>query len=136
MYKSIIIPVDLSGDTSGSEMIEQARLVAAEGAQVHFVHVVEAVPVYLEAEIPSQLIVDSTDKSQQKLRDIATASGLQSTVHVRSGAPANEILEEARDREADLIIIKSHKPGFQDYFLGSTAARVVRHAKCSVLVMR
>ena len=39
-------------------------------------------------------------------------------------------------QQADLIIIASHKPGFQDYFLGSTAAKVVRHAPCSVLVVR
>ena len=36
----------------------------------------------------------------------------------------------------DLIIVASHRPGLQDYFLGSTAAKVVRHAKCSVLVIR
>jgi len=36
----------------------------------------------------------------------------------------------------DLIIVGSHKPGLQDYLLGSTAARVVRHAMCSVLVGR
>ena len=42
----------------------------------------------------------------------------------------------AEDDKVDLIIIASHKPGLQDYFLGSTAARVVRHASCSVLVVR
>ena len=33
-------------------------------------------------------------------------------------------------------MIASHKPGFSDYFIGSTAARIVRHAQCSVLVTR
>ena len=47
-----------------------------------------------------------------------------------------KILETAEDEGADLIIIASHQPGIQDYFLGSTAARVVRHAQCSVLVTR
>ncbi|MEZ5477989.1 MAG: universal stress protein [Thiolinea sp.] len=48
---------------------------------------------------------------------------------------ASEILEEARDREADLIIIR---PTSQASRIISSvpAARVVRHAKCSVLVMR
>lgn len=38
--------------------------------------------------------------------------------------------------KADLIIIASHTPDFSNYFIGATADRVVRHAKCSVLVDR
>ena len=37
---------------------------------------------------------------------------------------------------ADLIIVASHKPNVGDYLLGTTAARVVRHATCSVFVVR
>jgi len=33
-------------------------------------------------------------------------------------------------------MIASHKPGMSDYFIGSTAARVVRHAQVSVLIDR
>ncbi len=36
----------------------------------------------------------------------------------------------------DCIVIGSHKPGLSDYLLGSTAARVVRHAPCAVHVYR
>ena len=36
----------------------------------------------------------------------------------------------------ELIVIGSHRPEMQDYLLGPTAAKVVRHAKCSVLVVR
>ena len=46
------------------------------------------------------------------------------------------ILEVADETHADLIIVASHQPDVQDYFLGSTAAKVVRHARCSVLVLR
>ncbi|MBT8411941.1 MAG: universal stress protein, partial [Octadecabacter sp.] len=42
----------------------------------------------------------------------------------------------ATDNSIDCIIMASHQPGLEDYFLGSTAARVVRHAKCSVHVIR
>ncbi len=34
------------------------------------------------------------------------------------------------------IIVASHKPNVGDYLLGTTAARVVRHAACSVFVVR
>jgi nucleotide-binding universal stress UspA family protein len=38
--------------------------------------------------------------------------------------------------EADLIVVGSHRPAMKDYLLGTNAARVVRHAHCSVLVVR
>jgi nucleotide-binding universal stress UspA family protein len=55
---------------------------------------------------------------------------------VRAGHPGNQILDLAEETNADLIIVASHRPGLQDYFIGSTAGRVVRHANCSVLVTR
>jgi universal stress protein F len=57
-------------------------------------------------------------------------------IFVREGNPAAEILDFADDAEIDLIVMQSHDPGLADYLLGSTAARVVRHAHCSVLVFR
>ncbi|HJO73056.1 MAG TPA: universal stress protein [Rhodospirillales bacterium] len=42
----------------------------------------------------------------------------------------------AEDIECSLIVMASTQPEHQDYFLGPNAARVVRHAKCSVLVVR
>ena len=55
---------------------------------------------------------------------------------MRVGHPYKTILEMAKEKDAELIIVASHKPDLQDYFLGSTAAKVVRHATCSVLVVR
>ncbi|MBL4758209.1 MAG: universal stress protein [Rhizobiales bacterium] len=55
---------------------------------------------------------------------------------MRSGNASNAILDIAKEQNVDIILIGSHKPGLQDYLLGSTAARVVRHAECTVLVAR
>ncbi len=55
---------------------------------------------------------------------------------VRSGAAAAGILDAADEHKADLIMLASHRPDLRDYFIGSTASRVVRHAQCSVLVAR
>ena len=55
---------------------------------------------------------------------------------MRDGQPAREILDYAGEIGADLIVVASHDPGFADFFLGSVAASVVRHAHCSVLVAR
>ena len=55
---------------------------------------------------------------------------------VRHGTIYKEILDAAADLDVDLIIIGAHRPSLKDYLLGTNAARVVRHANCSVLVMR
>jgi len=74
--------------------------------------------------------------ARETLEALITAAGIKADAEVRSGNPGPTILTSADECGADLIIVGSHKPGLQDYFLGSTAARVVRHAQCSVLVMR
>ena len=55
---------------------------------------------------------------------------------VRIGGIYHEILGEAADWGADLIVIGSHRPVVIDYLLGSNAKTIVRHALCSVLVVR
>jgi len=52
------------------------------------------------------------------------------------GHSGQTILEWAEANEVDCIVIMSHQPGLQDYFLGNKAGRVVRHARCSVHVVR
>jgi universal stress protein F len=73
-----------------------------------------------------------------KLNEIAARHDLTETaeVVVREGHPSTEILQFATEIGADMIVIDSHDLGLAGYFLGSVAARVVRHAHCSVLVAR
>ena len=52
------------------------------------------------------------------------------------GRPGSTITDFAKEHGIDCIVIESHRPGLQDYFIGSNAARVVRHASCSVHVVR
>ena len=56
---------------------------------------------------------------------------------VRIGKPHREIVAEAKEAGADLIVIATHGyTGLKHAFIGSTAERVVRHASCPVLVVR
>jgi len=53
-----------------------------------------------------------------------------------TGNAGRAITDYAEKIGADCIIAGSHKPSLQDYFLGSTAARIMRYAPCSVHVLR
>lgn len=137
MYKSIIIPIDLGHPDRAKPMIELAGKVANPGASITLVNVVEDIPTYVAAELPGGVIDKAKERARESLQKIAKDNKLQNAdLEVHSGQAATNILGLADQKEADLIIVASHKPGLQDYLLGSTAGRVVRHAKCTVLVMR
>lgn len=136
MYKTILVPIDLSDAERGKPMIEIARKLGPKDGKIVLVNVVEDIPGYAAVEIPKELLVKIREDAHATLKAMAKAAGVKGDVMVRSGSPRTAILSVAEEKDADLIIIASHKPGLQDYLLGSTAARIVRHAKCSVLVVR
>ena len=61
---------------------------------------------------------------------------LREKVEVEMGVPWVSICEWARRNHADLIIVGSHGYSGLDHVIGTTAAKVVNHAPCSVLVVR
>ena len=136
MYKTILVPIDMAHVVEGKSNIDVAAEHAAEGAKIILLNVVEDIPNWAAVELPADIIDKSLESARTELKAIATASGRKMDVEVRTGHSYNTILDVAEEKNVDLIIIASHRPGLQDYFLGSTAAKVVRHAKCSVLVAR
>ena len=72
------------------------------------------------------------------LKEMAVGQGIgdMAEIIVREGAPYRQIIDLASEIGTDLIVIASHDPGVADYLLGTVAARVVRHAHCSVFVTR
>lgn len=55
---------------------------------------------------------------------------------VKVGVPWQTVCEAARRLEVDLVVIGSHGYAGVDHLLGTTAAKIVNHAPCSVLVVR
>ena len=136
MYKTILVPIDIAHLAEGKLTIDLAVQHAAENTRIVLLNVVEEIPGWAAVSIPAEIIQKSSTDSQNELKAVANASGRKMDVMVRTGHSYSTILDVAEEIDADLIIIASHRPGLQDYFLGSTAAKVVRHAHCSVLVTR
>lgn len=136
MYKSILLPIDLSEIERGRVMIDLAQKLAEKDTRIRLLNVTVDVPAFVAAQVPNDVIKTAMTTARETLEALITAAGIKADAEVRAGKPGPTILTAADECDADLIIIGSHKPGLQDYFLGSTAARVVRHAQCSVLVMR
>ena len=136
MFTHILIPVDMAHTEKAAEMIRAAKKLAGENTLFVMANIVQSVPAIAEMAVPQEVFDIAKKKSEDTLLSIAEEAGINAAVDVRIGHPANEILSIANDRKVDLLIIGSHRPGLQDYLIGSTAARVVRHAQCPVLIMR
>jgi len=136
MYKNILVPIDLTQAEKGVAMLSVAAKLADAGAKITAINVLEDLPGYVRAELPTGLVEKNTKAARDDMAKLVKDSGIAASVHVCDGNPSREILDHAGKIGADLIIVASHRPGMQDYFLGSTAARVVRHAACSVLDTR
>ncbi len=135
MYKNILIPIvfDDRHDTQASFLA--ARALADDGAAFTVIHVMEIIPPYVAYEVPADLLAETRQGVEKQLKEAARA--LPGAKHeLISGHAGREIVEYARKMGADCIVVASHVPGFEDIFLGSTADRVVRHAPCSVHVLR
>lgn len=138
MYNSIIIAAALfnEGATTRAAM-DKARKLLSDGGKVTLVHVIDEIPGYVAAAIPqSQISARRQDVEDQLAAMAADYSDISVSFVIRQGQPSASILGCAQEADADLIMIASHKPGLSDYFIGSTAARIVRHAQVSVLVTR
>jgi universal stress protein F len=134
MYRNILVPIALDHERDVAAALAVARALVAEGGQITALTVVEAVPSYILAEFPEGHMDRNRDAAAQALKDEVGGADVR-TVAV-TGHSARSILDYAESQEVDCIVIASHRPGLQDFFLGSTAARVVRHANCAVHVVR
>ena len=143
--QKILVPTDFS--QYADKALQEGFFLAKQfNAQLHLLHVVEdiqqcAVDYYLADEFVKQYRTSSLEGAKQKLQGeldkYPEAKGLQTVIHVRLGRPAEEILNEAKDKGIELIVIASHgKTGFLQLLMGSVAERVSRGAKCEVLLVK
>jgi universal stress protein A len=113
-------------------------------AEVTLLHVVEKTAVGSGfADVPSRFayLDEELSIAKKNLRALTASSQeagcptIGSTV--RTGLPAHEIVEAAKESNTDLIVIATHGyTGWKHFCIGSTAERVVRAAPCPVFVVR
>lgn len=134
MYKKIIVAMGLDHG-HGATSMSLARHLKDDDGEIIAVHVLEPVPGFARYYLPPE---HEAGVEQHAVSAIAERVGPanDAKVVILRGYPGPTLTEYAETIGADCIIIGSHKPDMQDYLLGSTAARVVRHATCAVHVLR
>jgi len=144
-FKSILLPTDFS-ECANYALSYAASLARTFGARIICVHAIEPIvptvgysgmtePLPI-ADISEQL-EDSAERELPKLGACDECAGLDIEEVIVHGEAAAEIVQVARERGVDLIVIASHgRTGLGRILFGSTAEAVVRHAPCPVLVVK
>ena len=141
MYKDILLTVDLGHESSWSKALPIAVDYAkAFGATLHVMTVVpdfgmSIVGSFFPEGFEKQALAE-TQKRLTTFCDDKISKDIKVQHIVGHGVVYEEILRIAEETKPDLIIMASHRPELKDYLIGPNAARVVRHANCSVQVVR
>ena len=134
--KKILVAIEIARQGGNDAAITTAQNIAkAMGGEIILLHVIEQAPQYVNAQLPKGILVEQLQAAKTGIRELAAQYDCSDAV-ICEGQPATEILEYASEIKADLIVLQSHDPNITTYFLGSVASRVVRHARCSVHVVR
>lgn len=140
MFRKILVPIDTDeSDVAAPGVQFAAQLAALTNGAVRMIHVLAPAPWRLQEFLPVKFQVERETAALEKMKEMAKTANVPTgyfSVTVRSGSVYDEVLTEAKDWGADLIIIGSHSPSMKANLLGSNAQNVVRHANCSVMVMR
>lgn len=135
MYKHVMVAVDIDHAETGKDALALGRTLSVKGAKITALYVLEALPSYATQYLPDDHTAHRIEEFEAVLaKELGAPEDIQ--VKVVTGHSGATLVDYATSHDVDCIVISSHKPGLQDFFLGSTAARVVRHAPCSVHVIR
>lgn len=139
-FKHILVTIDIEDPTNTERELIRAREVAeASGARITLINVRTPRSSRYNTYLPKSFDADEQAFHEGELAKWVAKVGSTTwpvSSKVRVGGVAGEILAEARESDADLIIVGSHQPSAVSRLLGSNAERIVREAKVSVLVAR
>jgi len=116
------------------------------GTEVRTLHVVEPPSLLLGREMTGydpefetvwKALRDQAKVLVTKANDVLRKSGLNATTVLIEGDPKSQIIDVAKEWPADLIVLGSHgRKGLSRFLMGSVSEAVVRHAHCSVEIVR
>ena len=149
MTTKILVPIDLA-DLGTMEKVLAAAVQQAQSSKGHLT-VMTVVPDMITGIDYRYAIRGETGGSEEydlreivgealtRLNDVVadkTPSGMQVDTIARHGTVYEQVLKVAEEIGADQIVIGAHRPAVSDFLLGPNTARIVRHATCSVNVIR
>lgn len=142
MYKRILVPIDLQEDDRARRLglnraVELCRFYKAKLFALTVVPDM-GMPIvahYFPADAGDKIVAEAATLLHDMV-DSYIPDDIDVQHLVAQGSIYRRILRMAEKVNADLIVMPAHRMKLQDYLLGTNTAKVVRHAQCSVLVVR
>jgi len=140
LYKSILIPTD------GSEIAEKAvehgiKLAKALNSKVYGLYVIDisafaGIPTEAVWENMRLLLEEEGKKALASVEKLAKELGVEHETIIKEGIPAEEIVNVAKEKGIELIVMgTAGRTGLDRFLLGSVAEKVMRTASCPVMVV-
>ena len=149
MTDKILVPIDLADQETGVKVIKEGVMQAkARDGEMTVMTVVPDILSGLDFRYAIRGEMGGSEdydlkgivkEALERLNEIVaehTPSGMKIKTVARHGTAYEEILKVAEKIGATQIVMGAHRPSLADYLIGPTTARVVRHAECSVNVLR
>lgn len=143
LFSKILLAYD--GSKASNKALDRAIELtkAVPGALIDVVHVFDFPRVFIGeglAPIPASVNKDFYDLAEQTVEEVKnrlTETGVNFNAEMIQGAPAEILLEYAKEKGSDLIVIGSRGlGGIREFMLGSVSHNVVQHARIPVLVVK
>jgi nucleotide-binding universal stress UspA family protein len=142
MYKRILVPVDGS-ETSNRAVVAALQMARENGGRIRLVHALDELAYLSGYEYSADLLKAARDQGTNVLegaRAMAQSAGVPADAKLveTAGRRLGELVaEEARNWEADLVVVGTHgRRGMSRILLGSGAEQVLRLAPVPVLAVR
>ena len=145
LYKVILVPIDFS-ECSNRTLEYATHIAIRENASIWLLHVFR-IPDYAPTHYgwgqqdcrPAE--INSAElKARENLSAVereVLSKGIKAKAFFRVGHPLEEIISVANEPEVDIVLIGSHGcSAIKRLLLGSTTARVIEHARCTVMVVK
>ncbi len=141
-FKKILCPVDFSED---SQQAMQVAVELARGSQATLVLLYVWQPQQWMTDYgmqwPNDVLLEAQALEEGKLAtyrvDAQRLGAPEVVTRLGRGEPWDQIVSAAREDRVDLIVMGTHgRTGLRRALIGSVAERVVRHAPCTVMVVR
>lgn len=141
MYRNILVAIDLDDPSDLRTTLKTAaELNGFSGGTLHVMTVLPSFGMSMVGQFfPKGYEKEMGAKLMERLRAEIRShlpDGMKVQHIVGEGNVYETVLRMSEKVHADLIVIGAHRPELKDYLLGPNAARVVRHADVSVLVVR
>lgn len=138
-FATIIVAIDVNDPENGRVVLSRAAAIAGAEARLHLLYVRYFLPSRYMELLVSDFDLREEEYALLTMRQWCTAAGVaegRARFITRRGRVRDEVIAEAAEQKADLIVVGSHQPSLSSRLLGSNASAIVHHSPVSVLVVR